>query len=68
MDLVALSDIAKMLGGVSRSRTTEITNRKGFPAPSRRRPTADCASGNGPTSRVGSGSTAPTRQTEQLAR
>lgn len=33
MDLVALSDVARMLGGVSRSRATEITNRKGFPAP-----------------------------------
>ncbi|MFY1688824.1 helix-turn-helix transcriptional regulator [Plantactinospora sp. WMMB782] len=33
MRLVALSDIAEMLGGVSRTRTTEITNRKTFPAP-----------------------------------
>lgn len=31
--LVALSDIAEMLGGVSRTRTTEITNRATFPAP-----------------------------------
>ncbi|SCF00075.1 hypothetical protein GA0070558_118134 [Micromonospora haikouensis] len=33
MRLVALSDIAEMLGGVSRTRATEITNRKTFPAP-----------------------------------
>ncbi|MET8277675.1 hypothetical protein [Micromonospora sp. NPDC005174] len=33
MRLVALSDIADMLGGVSRTRATEITNRKTFPAP-----------------------------------
>ncbi|GGM13355.1 hypothetical protein [Micromonospora yangpuensis] len=33
MDLVALSDIARMLGDLSRTRTTEITNRKGFPDP-----------------------------------
>ncbi|RKN23820.1 hypothetical protein D7147_01945 [Micromonospora musae] len=33
MRLVALSDIAEMLGGVSRTRTTEITNRASFPAP-----------------------------------
>lgn len=33
MRLVALSDIAEMLGGVSRTRTTEITNRDTFPAP-----------------------------------
>lgn len=33
MRLVALSDIADMLGGVSRTRATEITNRATFPAP-----------------------------------
>ncbi|WBB81124.1 hypothetical protein O7606_07020 [Micromonospora sp. WMMD882] len=33
MRLVALSDIADMLGGVSRTRATEITNRKTFPDP-----------------------------------
>ncbi|MFD6661725.1 MULTISPECIES: helix-turn-helix transcriptional regulator [Micromonospora] len=33
MRLVALSDIADMLGGVSRTRATEITNRSTFPAP-----------------------------------
>ncbi|MBB5828152.1 helix-turn-helix transcriptional regulator [Micromonospora carbonacea] len=33
MRLVALSDIAEMLGGVSRTRATEITNRATFPAP-----------------------------------
>ncbi|MBO4165178.1 hypothetical protein [Micromonospora antibiotica] len=33
MRLVALSDIADMLGGVSRTRATEITNRPTFPAP-----------------------------------
>ncbi|MFG1871886.1 helix-turn-helix transcriptional regulator [Micromonospora arborensis] len=33
MRLVALSDIADMLGGISRTRTTEITNRATFPAP-----------------------------------
>ncbi|MDW5329836.1 hypothetical protein [Plantactinospora sp. KLBMP9567] len=33
MRLVALSDVAEMLGGVSRTRATEITNRKTFPAP-----------------------------------
>lgn len=33
MRLVALSDVAEMLGGVSRTRTTEITNRPTFPAP-----------------------------------
>lgn len=31
--LVALSDIADMLGGVSRTRATEITNRATFPPP-----------------------------------
>ncbi|WP_328347455.1 hypothetical protein [Micromonospora sp. NBC_00421] len=33
MRLVALSDIADMLGGVSRTRATEITNRPTFPTP-----------------------------------
>jgi len=33
MRLVALSDVAEMLGGVSRTRATEITNRDTFPAP-----------------------------------
>ncbi|MFY1696784.1 helix-turn-helix transcriptional regulator [Solwaraspora sp. WMMA2101] len=33
MRLVALSDVAEMLGGVSRTRATEITNRSSFPAP-----------------------------------
>ncbi|MGW4155535.1 hypothetical protein ACWEDF_20495 [Micromonospora chersina] len=33
MRLVALSDIADMLGGASRTRATEITNRTTFPAP-----------------------------------
>ncbi|WP_343446698.1 helix-turn-helix transcriptional regulator [Micromonospora schwarzwaldensis] len=33
MRLVALSDIADMLGGVSRTRATEITNRSTFPDP-----------------------------------
>ncbi|WP_346123297.1 hypothetical protein [Micromonospora coerulea] len=33
MRLVALSDIADMLGGVSRTRATEITNRATIPAP-----------------------------------
>jgi predicted DNA-binding transcriptional regulator AlpA len=31
--LVALSDVAEMLGGVSRTRATEITNRATFPKP-----------------------------------
>jgi predicted DNA-binding transcriptional regulator AlpA len=31
--LVALSDVAEMLGGVSRTRATEITGRATFPAP-----------------------------------
>ncbi|GAB3813285.1 hypothetical protein GCM10027605_56600 [Micromonospora zhanjiangensis] len=30
---MALSDIAEMLGGVSRTRATEITNRATFPVP-----------------------------------
>jgi predicted DNA-binding transcriptional regulator AlpA len=31
--LVALADVALMLGGVSRTRATEITNRTTFPKP-----------------------------------
>ncbi|MBE1492290.1 helix-turn-helix transcriptional regulator [Plantactinospora soyae] len=33
MRLVALADVAAMLGGVSRTRTTEIVRRPGFPEP-----------------------------------
>ncbi|MEU2986231.1 hypothetical protein ABZ647_17705 [Micromonospora aurantiaca] len=33
MRLVALSDIAELLGGVSRTRATEIVKRPGFPEP-----------------------------------
>lgn len=33
MRLVALLEIAEMLGGVSRTRATEITNRPTFPKP-----------------------------------
>ncbi|MDG4832308.1 hypothetical protein O7627_23790 [Solwaraspora sp. WMMD1047] len=33
MDLVALAEIQEMLGGVSRTRATEVTNYKTFPAP-----------------------------------
>lgn len=33
MDLVALGDVADMLGGVSTTRATQITNRPTFPAP-----------------------------------
>ncbi|MFI2713921.1 helix-turn-helix transcriptional regulator [Micromonospora sp. NPDC018662] len=33
MRLVALADVAEMLGGVSRTRATEIVRRPGFPDP-----------------------------------
>ncbi|MEQ4305504.1 hypothetical protein ABNF97_29675 [Plantactinospora sp. B6F1] len=33
MRLVALADVAAMLGGVSRTRATEIVRRPGFPEP-----------------------------------
>lgn len=33
MRLVALLEVAEMLGGVSRTRATEITNRSTFPRP-----------------------------------
>ncbi|QOC90028.1 helix-turn-helix transcriptional regulator [Micromonospora craniellae] len=33
MELVALGDVADMLGGVSRTRATQITNRPTFPEP-----------------------------------
>ncbi|MEH1013038.1 hypothetical protein V6U90_07995 [Micromonospora sp. CPCC 206060] len=33
MRLAALADVAEMLGGVSRTRATEIVRRPGFPEP-----------------------------------
>lgn len=33
MRLAALADVAEMLGGVSRTRATEIVKRPGFPPP-----------------------------------
>ncbi|GIJ21275.1 helix-turn-helix transcriptional regulator [Micromonospora lutea] len=33
MRLAALADVAEMLGGVSRTRATEIVKRPGFPQP-----------------------------------